>query len=35
MAATQAGLFPSIGDGIVEIAEVVDALESAATTAGT
>jgi inosose dehydratase len=29
MAATQAGLFPSIGDGMVRIAEVVDALESA------
>jgi inosose dehydratase len=29
MAATQAGLFPSIGDGMVRIAEVVEALESA------
>ena len=29
MAATFAGLFPSIGDGIVRIAEVVDVLESA------
>jgi inosose dehydratase len=28
MAATQAGLFPSIGDGIVPIAEIVDVLES-------
>jgi inosose dehydratase len=28
MAATQAGVFPSIGDGIVRIAEVVDVLES-------
>jgi len=28
MEATQAGLFPSIGDGIVQIAEVVEALES-------
>jgi inosose dehydratase len=28
MTATQAGLFPSIGDGIVKIAEVVEALES-------
>jgi inosose dehydratase len=28
MAATQAGLFPSIGDGMVRIAEVVDVLES-------
>jgi inosose dehydratase len=28
MEATQAGLFPSIGDGMVKIAEVVDALES-------
>jgi inosose dehydratase len=27
MTATQAGLFPSIGDGIVKIAEVVEALE--------
>jgi inosose dehydratase len=27
MAATQAGLFPSIGDGMVKIAEVVEALE--------
>ena len=27
MSATQAGLFPSIGDGIVKIAEVVEALE--------
>ena len=28
MSATQAGLFPSIGDGIVRIAEVVEALET-------
>jgi inosose dehydratase len=28
MSATQAGLFPSIGDGIVKIAEVVEALEA-------
>jgi len=28
MTATQAGLFPSIGDGIVKIAEVVEALEA-------
>jgi inosose dehydratase len=28
MAATQAGVFPSIGDGVVKIAEVVDVLES-------
>jgi inosose dehydratase len=28
MAATEAGLFPSIGDGMVRIAEVVEALES-------
>lgn len=28
MAATQAGLFPSIGDGIVPIAEIVEVLES-------
>jgi inosose dehydratase len=28
MEATQAGLFPSIGDGIVKIAEVVEALEA-------
>jgi inosose dehydratase len=28
MAATQAGLFPSIGDGVVPIAEVVEALEA-------
>ncbi|HZB40529.1 MAG TPA: TIM barrel protein [Ilumatobacter sp.] len=28
MSATQAGLFPSIGDGIVDIAEVVEALET-------
>jgi inosose dehydratase len=28
MAATQAGLFPSVGDGIVKIAEVVEALEA-------
>jgi inosose dehydratase len=29
MEATQAGVFPSIGDGTVKIAEVVDVLESA------
>ncbi len=29
MAATQAGLFPSLGDGIVPLAEVVDVLEAA------
>jgi inosose dehydratase len=29
MAATQAGLFPSIGDGMVRIAEIVEALEAA------
>ena len=28
MGATKEGMFPSIGDGIVRIAEVVDALES-------
>ena len=28
MSATQAGLFPSIGDGIVKVAEVVEALEA-------
>jgi inosose dehydratase len=29
MAATQAGLFPALGDGIVPIAEVIEVLEDA------